>query len=145
MIAEQFKHLGISLNFQLEKQIPQIFGNTYQFEQVIINLLVNAKDAVIEMKSKQEESFEMIVGIRSYQENQFLIVEITDNGIGIVNEDINNIILPFYTTKDEGKGTGLGLSICYQIIKEMNGTIEIMSDRFLGTQIKLILDIQKKN
>jgi len=145
MIAEQFKHLGINLNLQLEKKIPQIFGNTYQFEQVIINLLVNAKDAVIEKKSKQEESFEMMVGIRSYQENQFLIVEITDNGIGIINEDINNIILPFYTTKDEGKGTGLGLSICYQIIKEMNGTIEISSDRFFGTQVKLVLDIQKKN
>jgi two-component system NtrC family sensor kinase len=71
-------------------------------------------------------------------------VEITDNGIGIVNEDINNIILPFYTTKDEGKGTGLGLSICYQIIKEMNGTIEITSDRFYGTSVKLVLDIQKK-
>jgi len=145
MIAEQFKYLGINLNLQLEEQIPQIFGNTYQFEQVIINLLVNAKDALIEKKSRQEESFEMNVGIRSFQENQFLIVEITDNGIGIVNEDINNIILPFYTTKDEGKGTGLGLSICYQIIKEMNGTIEITSDRFFGTQIKLVLDIQKKN
>ena len=144
MISEQFKHLGINLNLQLEKQIPQISGNTYQFEQVIINLLVNAKDALIEKKTRLEEPFEMIVGIRSYQENQFIIVEITDNGIGIVNEDINNIILPFYTTKDEGKGTGLGLSICYQIIKEMNGTIEITSDRFYGTSVKLVLDIQKK-
>ena len=144
MISEQFKHLGINLNLQLEKQIPQISGNTYQFEQVIINLLVNAKDALIEKKTRLEEPFEMIVGIRSYQENQFIIVEITDNGIGIVNEDINNIILPFYTTKDEGKGTGLGLSICYQIIKEMNGTIEITSDRFHGTSVKLVLDIQKK-
>jgi PAS domain S-box-containing protein len=144
MISEQFKHLGINLNLSLQEQIPQISGNTYQFEQVIINLLVNAKDALIEKKTRQEESFEMMVEIRSYQENQFLIVEIADNGIGIVNEDINNIILPFYTTKDEGKGTGLGLSICYQIIKEMNGTIEITSDRFYGTQVKLVLNIQKK-
>ena len=144
MIMEQFKYLGINLSLQLEKQIPQIFGNTYKFEQVILNLLVNAKDAVIERKSKQEEYFEMIIGIRSYQENQFLIVEVTDNGIGISNDDINNIILPFYTTKDEGKGTGLGLSICYQIIKQMDGTIDITSDRIHGTKIKLILDIQKK-
>ncbi|MDZ4203762.1 MAG: PAS domain S-box protein [Bacteroidales bacterium] len=144
MIAEQFKHLGINLNLQLKKQIPQILGNTYKFEQVIINLLANAKDAVIEMKSKQKEYFEMIVGIRSYQENQFIIVEVTDNGIGISNNDINNIILPFYTTKDEGKGTGLGLSICYQIIKEMDGTIDITSKRYHGTKIKIVLDIQKK-
>ena len=144
MIAEQFKHLGINLNLQLDKQIPQILGNTYRFEQVIINLLVNAKDAVIEKKSKQLEYIEMIVGIRSYYENQFIIVEVTDNGIGISNDDINNIMLPFYTTKDEGKGTGLGLSICYQIIKEMDGTIEITSDKLYGTNIKLMLDIQKK-
>jgi PAS domain S-box-containing protein len=144
MVAAQFKHLGINLNLQLEKQIPQIVGNTYQFEQVIVNLLINAKDAVIEKKSQQEDYCDMVIGIKTYQENQFLNVEITDNGIGISNEEIHNIILPFYTTKDEGKGTGLGLSICYQIIKEMNGTIDIISDKFKGTLIKLILDIQKK-
>jgi PAS domain S-box-containing protein len=144
MILEQFKYLGINLNLQLEKQIPQLFGNTYKFEQVIVNLLVNAKDAVVDKKNKQEENTEMIVGIKSYQENQFLIVEVTDNGIGITNDDINNIILPFYTTKDEGKGTGLGLSICYQIIKEMNGIIEITSDKLNGTKIKIVLDSQKQ-
>ena len=144
MILEQFKHLGISLDVQLDKQLPQIVGNTYKFEQVIVNLLVNAKDAVIEKKNKLEDYSEMIVRIRSYVENQMLIVEVADNGIGISNEDINNIILPFYTTKDEGKGTGIGLSICYQIIKEMDGTIEITSDRLHGTTVKLVLDIHKK-
>jgi len=139
MIAEQFKHLAINLNFNLEKPIHKISGNTYKFEQVMLNLLANAKDAVIEKKSKQEEYFDMIIEIRSYKENQFIIVEVTDNGIGISNEDANNIILPFYTTKDEGKGTGLGLSICYQIIKEMGGALEITSDIFYGTKIKIIL------
>ncbi len=143
MMTEQFKHLGINLNLQLEKKIPNICDDKYKFEQVIINLLTNAKDAVIEKKNKQDENFDMIVGIRSYLENQFLIVEITDNGIGISTEDIHNIMLPFYTTKDEGKGTGLGLSICYHIIKEMNGIIEITSDSSSGTKIKLSLDSQK--
>ena len=145
MMSEQLKHLGINLNLQLGKQIPALFGNTYKFEQVIINLLVNAKDAVLEKKSKQADNSKMIIEIRSYQENQNIIVEVTDNGIGIKSDDINNILLPFYTTKDEGKGTGLGLSICYQILKEMNGTIEITSDGTNGTKIKLELDIQKKN
>lgn len=144
MIMEQFKHLGVTLNLRLDKQIPEIFGNTYKFEQVIINLLINAKDAVMEKKSKQKDYFEPIVEIRSYQDNQFLVVEVIDNGIGISNDDINNIMLPFYTTKEEGKGTGLGLSICYQIIKEMGGTIDVKSDRFNGTIIKVILDTQKK-
>jgi len=132
------------MNFRLDKNIPQLVGNTYKFEQVIVNLLTNAKDAVIEKKSKQAEYGEMIVEIKTYQENQFLIVEITDNGIGIENDDIHNIVLPFYTTKDEGKGTGLGLSICYQIITEMNGTIDITSDKVNGTKIKLILAIQRR-
>jgi PAS domain S-box-containing protein len=142
MLAEQFKYLGINLIIQLEKHIPLILGNTFKFEQVIINLLVNAKDAVMEKKSKQEEYFDMITGIRSYTENQLIIIEVTDNGIGISNDDIHNIMLPFYTTKDEGKGTGLGLSICYQIIKEMNGSIEISSDPAHGTKIKLGMDIE---
>ena len=144
MIMEQFKHLGITLNLQLDRQIPQLVGNTYKFEQVIVNLLTNAKDAVLEKKSKSKDHYDMIVEIKTFQENQFLIVEIKDNGIGISKDDIHNIMLPFYTTKDEGKGTGLGLSICYQILKEMNGTIDIASENLLGTRIKLMLEIEKK-
>ena len=145
LIMEQFKHLGINLSLQLDYKIPQLIGNTYKLEQVIVNLLSNAKDAVIEKKSKQGEYSEMTVEIRTYQENQSLIIEIIDSGIGIDNDDIHDIILPFYTTKEEGKGTGLGLSICYQIIKEMNGTIDISSDGVNGTKIKLVLDLQKPN
>jgi len=145
MVVEQFKHHGIRMDLQLAKEIPPIIGNTYKFEQVILNLLVNAKDAVMEKNGKQDEKYQMLVGIRSYHENQSIIVEITDNGIGISNEDIHNIMLPFYTTKEEGKGTGLGLSICYQIMKEMNGLIEITSDKLKGTKIRLLIDIQTQN
>jgi C4-dicarboxylate-specific signal transduction histidine kinase len=145
MITEQYKHLDISLNTQLGQRIPQIVGNTYKFEQVMVNLLTNAKDAVLERRNRQKDYCDLKVGIRTYLENQFLIVEITDNGIGIDKDDIHNIMLPFYTTKEEGKGTGLGLSICYQIIKEMHGTIDISSDGVNGTKIKLVLDIKKTN
>ena len=143
MIVEQFKHHGINLNLQLEPQIPQIVGNTYKFEQVILNLLANAKDAVTEKKSQQQD-VEMQVGIRSWYANQWIFVDVTDNGTGINKDDIRNVMLPFYTTKEEGKGTGLGLSICYQIIKEMNGTIEITSDSTLGTKFQLVLPLPKK-
>ncbi len=144
MISEQFKHMGIALDLKLEKQTPQIVGNTYKFEQVIVNLLANARDAVMEKKCKIPGYSQMLVGIKSYQEDQSIVVEVTDNGIGIPDDDLNNVILPFYTTKDEGKGTGLGLSICYQIMKEMGGTIEIISSRKTGTKIKLNMAIQKK-
>jgi signal transduction histidine kinase len=110
---------------------------------LVLNLLTNAKDAVTEKKSKLIEDFDMLIGIRSWQQNQCIFIEITDNGIGISIEDIHHIMLPFYTTKEEGKGTGLGLSICQQILKEMGGTIEITSESSYGTNIKLVLPIQK--
>ena len=142
MISEQLKHIGINLNLQLTKQIPQIVGNIFQLEQVVVNLLLNAKDAVMERKDNDNDYAEMEIGIRSYQDGQFIIIEVVDNGIGIRDADINNVMLPFYTTKDVGKGTGLGLPICYQIIKQMHGTIEISSAYLSGTKIKLILKIQ---
>jgi len=142
LIIDQFKQLSINLNLDLEKPIPKIVGNTYKFEQVIVNLLSNARDAVVERKRKNVETFDMTVGIKSFVENELLIVEVTDNGIGIRNEDINNVILPFYTTKDTGKGTGLGLSICYQIIHEINGRMEITSDQMNETKIKILFEIK---
>jgi PAS domain S-box-containing protein len=142
MITEQFRHLGIALLLQLDRAIPGIYGNTYKFEQVIVNLLINAKDAVLEKKSPGEEFPGMKIEIRSFKSDNSIIVEVADNGIGIRDDDINNVILPFYTTKEEGKGTGLGLAICYQIIKEMNGVIEIISSRSSGTRIRITIDLK---
>jgi PAS domain S-box-containing protein len=144
MISDQLKHDQISIGLYLENQLPQINGNTYKFEQVVINLLTNAKDALIEKKNKEKDFFEMKIGIKSYQENKAIIVEVTDNGSGIAKEEIDKVMLPFYTTKDPGKGTGLGLSICYSIIKEMNGILEISSNPVNGTTVKIILDIKNK-
>lgn len=144
MISEQFKHLAIKLNLLLDKNTPLIIGNSIKFEQVILNLLSNSKDALLEKKSKQSEYFDMLIKIKSFQENSCLIIEIADNGMGITEEDLDHIMLPFYTTKDTGKGTGLGLSISYQIIKEMNGTIEINSKIFFGTTFKIILLLPNK-
>jgi signal transduction histidine kinase len=129
------------LNLNLENQLPQLYGNIYKFEQVIINLLSNSKDALLEKKSKNAGDMSMQVNIRSYYENGRLILEIADNGIGIPKENIQNVFLPFYTTKDTGKGTGLGLSICYQIIKEMGGSMELESNQFKGTKIKILLNL----
>ena len=88
--------------------------------------------------------FEMYIGVRSYEENERIFIDITDNGIGISHDNIKNIMLPFYTTKEEGKGTGLGLTICYQIIKEMGGIIDVSSEEFGGTKVKIILDPQRR-
>lgn len=145
MISEQFKHYNIEIDMQLDEQIPELVGNTYQFEQVIINLLTNARDAIFEKKNIRVEYTDFSIGIKTFLKKNLLIIEVTDNGIGINEDDIDNIMLPFFSTKEEGKGTGLGLSICYQIIKDMGGIIDISSTRFQQTNIKLIFDLKKIN
>jgi len=145
MISEQFKHYSIVIDMQLDERIPELVGNTYQFEQVIINLLTNARDAIFEKKNVRVEYTDFRIGIKTFLEKNLLIIEVTDNGIGISEDDIDNIMLPFFSTKEEGKGTGLGLLICYQIIKDMGGIIDISSTKFQQTNIKLIFDLMKIN
>jgi two-component system, NtrC family, sensor kinase len=68
---------------------------------------------------------------------------VKDTGIGIESKDIDKVMLPFYSTKKEGVGTGLGLSISFGIIRDMNGIIEIQSERLVGTTIRIMIPIKK--
>lgn len=143
MFSEQFRHLGINVHLDLKEDIPDITGNTHQFEQVIINLLTNAKDAVMDRKSLSDYTYIPEINIHSFVNKESLVVQVTDNGTGIDEEHINKIMLPFYSTKEEGKGTGLGLSISYEIIRDMGGEIEIESKKMTKTDIRLIFNINQ--
>ncbi|HWR99432.1 MAG TPA: ATP-binding protein, partial [Prolixibacteraceae bacterium] len=138
-ISEQFMHKLIELDLSLEENLPLVYGNIYQFEQVILNLLINSKDAIEEMESESGKSYHKKIGIRAYLSFNQIILEITDNGIGIKPDELENIMLPFYTTKEAGEGTGLGLSITFGIIKEMKGEISFQSDPGLGTKVTILL------
>jgi PAS domain S-box-containing protein len=143
MISEQFKHHGITLDLQLDKNIPSIIGNTYRFEQVILNLLTNAKDALQETKKTSKSDFKKTIVIRTYHYDNLNFIEVKDNGNGIKPEVIERIMLPFYTTKSESKGTGLGLSISFGIIKELKGSIDVESNPVSGTTFKISIPIPK--
>ncbi len=145
MISEQFKHMGIQFVLNLDGTLPQPVGNTYKFEQVIVNLIINAKDAIEEKKHILNTGFPMVVEIYSYQEDQYVCVEVKDNGIGIESKNIDKVMLPFYSTKKEGVGTGLGLSISFGIIRDMNGTLEIQSERLKGTTIRIMIPVKKES
>jgi PAS domain S-box-containing protein len=149
MIAGQFNHRGIALVLELDDNIPQVIGNTYRFEQVIINLLTNAKDALEEKMKIHNPDSHQVIEIKTYERNQYVYVEVKDTGIGIKQDLLDKIMLPFFTTKDAGKGTGLGLSISFGIVKEMNGNIEIQSEFSIGTTVKIIIPVEinaeKKN
>ena len=138
MFREQFKHMGIAMHTSLSKQLPDLNGNIYQFEQVIMNLLGNAKDAVLDRKALENKDFVPTININTYKDRNGIHVEVIDNGIGIEKDKINEIMIPFFSTKEEGKGTGLGLSISYQIVKDMGGNIYVESSTMSHTKFSLI-------
>lgn len=144
MISEQFMHKGIHLALKLDGTLPNLVGNIYKFEQVIVNLVINAKDAIEEKENILNKDFAKVVEICSSREDQHVCVEIKDNGIGIESKDIDKIMLPFYSTKKEGVGSGLGLSISFGIIRDMKGTIEIQSERMKGTTIRIMIPVKKE-
>jgi len=105
-------------------------------------MLVNAKDAIEEKKKKNSVKFKKRIEISTTLNNKLITVEIKDNGIGISPENIDKVLLPFFTTKAPGQGTGLGLSISYGIIKELGGEIEVQSNPKLGTSISMKIPVQ---
>ena len=136
MMNNQFLEYGIKVNVDLDDDICPVPGNPYKYEQVVLNLLANAKDAVLE-----KENYERIINVKTYQTKGEVVLEVEDNGIGIKTEEQTNIFVPFYTTKEINKGSGLGLSISYGIIKEMNGNIDFESKYHKGTTIRVIIPI----
>ncbi len=144
LIKEQFKHHEIDLSVKLDPGIRTIVGNTYRFEQVILNFLTNAKDSFDEKRKRGKLVLKKTIEVRTYHDETSIYVEIKDNGRGIKPEDINRVMLPFFSTKEVGKGTGLGLSISFGIIKELDGDIEIESDQINGTKFRIIVPVNGK-
>ncbi len=106
---------GIQVIERLDESLPEVVGDSHQLQQVFLNILNNAYDAV------RETTRAARIEIMSALSNAFVEVSFRDNGIGIA--DPERIFDPFFTTKDVGKGTGLGLSICYGIVREHGGEI----------------------
>lgn len=140
LIEAQFKNHHIQLDVNHVDE-PLIFnGNKYKLEQVILNLLSNAKDALEEKeKLSHGKKLEKKVAITCRREGNQIILSVSDNGTGIEREKLDNLFEPFYTTKAINKGTGLGLSIVYGIIKEFNGNINIDSTMGEGTVVEIML------
>ena len=141
MISEEFKFRGIDLVTDFEKSDSHVLGNVYKFEQVILNLLTNAKDALDEKKKTEDSDERSYVKIHTFSKDQCVFVAVEDNGNGIHSSELDKVMLPFYSTKEEGKGTGLGLSISYGIVKEMNGTFEVQSKPGVGTTMLIRLPV----
>lgn len=138
MIGKQYANHHIMLHLDLEDRIPMVLGNPHKLEQVIHNLLSNARDAVEELKVKQPE-LRMQINVKTVSKDGKVVLEVADNGIGIAQNRKTDIFLPFVTSKQLGKGTGLGLSISYSLVKEMGGHIEVESQPRKGTTMIVVL------
>ncbi len=108
---------GIQVLERLDDSLPQVVGDSHQLQQVFLNILNNAYDAVRESETARPARIEIV----SARSGSFAEISFRDNGPGII--DPEKIFDPFFTTKDIGKGTGLGLSICYGIVREHGGEI----------------------
>lgn len=140
MVSKQYNNHNIKIILKLSDKKFYTIGNKYRIEQVILNLLSNAKYAVEErQKLSKNDVYTKTITIKSYGVNGNVVFEIEDNGTGIPQKNIDNIFDPFFTTKDVESGTGLGLSITYGIIKEMKGEITVDSKINEFTRIKVAL------
>lgn len=138
LVNEQYKNRGIQVVTHLAPdEDVTITGNTYKMEQVILNLLSNARDAIEEKLNGPDKDFTPQITICSGKNGEGISVELTDNGNGIAAEHLEHLIAPFYTTKEPGKGTGLGLAITYGIIKEHKGEIGFASIPGKETRVTL--------
>lgn len=135
IFRQQLKLREIEVVLDLQPQTPSVMADSNRLEQVFINLLINARDAIeakwwgnVDPKEKAKK-----ITLRTRKKNGKAIVEIADTGTGISKAIIDKIFEPFFTTKQVGKGTGLGLSISYGIVRDYDGTISVESEEDKGS------------
>jgi signal transduction histidine kinase len=130
---------NVNLIMDLDNNLPLVSCQVGKINQVVLNLINNALDALEEKNGTNGKASQLIVGTKNLGDSIQIIIG--DNANGIDKELQRKIMEPFYTTKDVGKGTGLGLSISYSIIEDHGGAIEIDSEMGVGTKFMVTLPI----
>jgi histidine kinase len=140
--SEQLKIRDIAIVWELDPDQPPVLADPNRLEQVFINLLVNARDA-IEDKCSAKECIQgdRIITLRTRSNARHVVTEVIDTGPGIPRAVVARIFEPFFSTKEVGRGTGLGLSICYDIVTDYDGTIHVFSKPGGGARFVVSLPI----
>ncbi len=133
---QQLLNQGIEVELRLRENLPLVLGDINQIEQVLLNLMSNARDAM-------EGSSQRVLGIQTdlSQKGQQVEIEVSDTGTGMTAEQIEQIFNPFFTTKESDKSIGLGLSISYRIVEDHQGKIAVKSALNKGTTFIVSLPV----
>jgi len=133
---QQLLNVGIEVELKLDENVPKVLGDKNQIEQVLLNLISNARDAM-------EKSSPKVLSIQTglNKKNEQVELRVSDTGVGMTPEEIEQIFNPFFTTKDSDKGIGLGLSISYRIVEAHQGKIKVKSQLNKGTTFILGLPV----
>ena len=134
-ISDKASYTGISINTDLDENIPVIYGSQTEIQQVLLNLMNNALYALEKDGGK--------IDISTRLTDRYVLVIVEDDGPGIPEANLDRIFDPFFTTKPVGEGNGLGLYICYGILQRMGGSINVHSTVDLGTRFEVRFPLQK--
>lgn len=137
MLRETFPRT-IEIQETLEPTIPLILGNQSQLHQALLNLAVNARDAmpnggILSFETYLTPSTEIVTKFPEAQQTSYVTIAVRDTGTGMDSKTLQRIFEPFFTTKEVGKGTGLGLSVVYGVVSAHNGFIDVQSTPGKGT------------
>lgn len=135
LISHQASLQNVKIEKKTELGLPKIMVDVGQIQQVFINILLNAIEAMPQGGT---------LTVSSEVQDQMVAVRFTDTGVGIPKENLSKILDPFFTTKEQGKGTGLGLSVSYGIIERHRGKLEVKSKVGEGTTFTVKLPIEGK-
>jgi len=138
-LGHQLKAHRIEVELDLAPDLPPVLADHNRLEQVFVNLVSNAIDAIDEKTEHPGEAVDnqRRIRIRSYGSGDRVVAEVADTGVGIPEDVRGKLFEPFFTTKKVGKGTGLGTSISYGIVQGYDGTIEIESRPGEGAAFRL--------
>ncbi|MDA8413734.1 MAG: ATP-binding protein, partial [Desulfobacteraceae bacterium] len=142
MIKYQINRSQIKITEHLSADLPPLNANGPQIQQVLTNFLINARDALTEIQ-RPSKVIDVATALRREGERTWAVLSVTDNGIGIPQENLAKIFTPFYTSKEATKGTGLGLSVSLGIAESHDGTIEVISTPGQGSTFSLVLPIKQ--
>jgi two-component system, NtrC family, sensor kinase len=134
--TQRAKYSNVTVDTDLDPDVPMITISSTEFQQVLLNLMNNAMDAMEKIGGKLDISTRL--------QNDDILITLADTGPGIPEVNLSRIFDPFFTTKPVGKGTGLGLSICYGIVKKMGGRIDVDSVINKGTTFTILIPLDKK-